>query len=442
MALALLALSELAYWRAVQGLDEVRRRVDIGAEVQSLLTSVAEAESGEWGYWRTGRPQMLHHVLSSRMGIDAAWVKLPALTAQQAPELQSEVQHLHALVQARLAAWDARRDGRQTEPPPAEQMDAIRSLSMQIVGQQRQLAAARRADLLEGLWLSRVALAALLAVTLLAVALSRRHAAAWESQREEKRRAVQVERDRLERLVEQRTEELTELTRHLEWAGEEARDRLAGTLHDEVGALLTSAKLDAARLKVRLASPDGEAVERLAHLMETLDRVITLKRRLIEDLRPSALQHLGLVPALEALLADFSRRTGLPVQATLTPLPLAADVALTGYRVVQEALDNVALHAHARAVTVRLQPGAPGSARLEVCDDGQGFDPAQRSAISHGLVGLRYRVQAVHGQWRVTAAPGQGTCVAASLPLIGRDIGGDIGGDPCQEAPTRTPAGS
>lgn len=450
-ALALLVVSELAYWRAVRGVDDVRQREDVRAAVQSVLHSMAEAESGEWRYWLTGRAQIVHEVHAWRKGIDTALTALEQRAAAE-PAVRADVDRLKQRVQQRLAAWDATRvegtegGARIAEGAPSpEQLEAIRSLSMQIVAHETQSAQALRADLLDGLLLLRIGVAALLAVTLLAVAMSRRHAAALEAQRDEQRRAVQAERDQLERLVRQRTEELTELTRHLEWAAEDARDRLAGALHDGVGALLTAAKLDAARLKARLAGGMAEATElggRIAHLETTLDDVITLKRQLIEELRPSALQHLGLVPALEALVAGFSRRTGLEVQATLTSLPLAPEVALTGYRLVQEALENVERHAGARQVAVRLVPEGSGCARLEVQDDGHGFDPALRRSVSHGLVGLRYRVQVVHGEWRLDTVPGQGTRVAAVLPLVSSaDL--DEGPDAvarCQAAPTGMPA--
>ena len=104
---------------------------------------------------------------------------------------------------------------------------------------------------------------------------------------------MQAERDRLEIDVARRTAQLTELTQHLQTAREDERNRLARNLHDELGALLTSAKLDAARIKSRLAGMAPEALERLAHLVETLNASIALGRSIIEDLRPSTLGQPG-----------------------------------------------------------------------------------------------------------------------------------------------------
>jgi signal transduction histidine kinase len=113
-----------------------------------------------------------------------------------------------------------------------------------------------------------------------------RQTAALRSQQLELKRSVQAERDRLEAEVGQRTAQLTDLTRHLLTAREDERNRLARDLHDELGALLTSAKLDAARVRSRLAGSAPEALERLSHLVETLNSSIALGRRII-DLRPS-----------------------------------------------------------------------------------------------------------------------------------------------------------
>ena len=119
---------------------------------------------------------------------------------------------------------------------------------------------------------------------------------------------VQAERDRLEVEVIQRTAQLTELTQHIQTAREDERHRLARNLHDDLGALLTSAKLDAARIKSRISTAAPEALELLAHLVGTLNSGIALGRRIIEDLRPSALSNLGLAATLEILAREFTRK--------------------------------------------------------------------------------------------------------------------------------------
>ena len=166
-----------------------------------------------------------------------------------------------------------------------EQMEGIRALSAELLALETQRVAASRHDIYRTLMLSRIGIAALSGIVLLALFMYLRQRMALTLQQQELQRALQAERDRLEVEVKQRTAQLTELTHHLQTAREDERNRLARNLHDELGALLTSAKLDAARIKSRLAGSAPEALERLAHLVDTLNSSIALGRRIIEDLR-------------------------------------------------------------------------------------------------------------------------------------------------------------
>ena len=208
------------------------------------------------------------------------------------------------------------------------------------------------------------------------------------------------------------------MAQYLQAAREDERARLARDLHDELGALLTSAKLDAARLKSRLSLAPPETLERLAHLVATLDSVISLKRRITEDLRPSALSHLGLVATLEIAAREFTQCSGVETHCTLNPVRLSASEELAVYRLVQEALNNVAKHAAARQVWLHL---AERGDRVEVgiLDDGRGFDTHAAGPCAYGLMGMRLRAQAEHGWLSLMSAPGQGTLVRASLPRSG-----------------------
>ena len=134
---------------------------------------------------------------------------------------------------------------------------------------------------------------------------------------------------------------MTELTQHLVTAREDERNRLARNLHDDLGSLLTSAKLDAARIRSRLTGTTPETLELLSHLVGTLNSGIALGRRIIEDLRPSALSNLGLVATLEILAREFADHSGVDVQCALEPVDLDVDAELMVYRLVQEAITNI-----------------------------------------------------------------------------------------------------
>jgi signal transduction histidine kinase len=228
--------------------------------------------------------------------------------------------------------------------------------------------------------------------------------------------ALRTERDNLELQVEQRTRELTDLAQHLQRVREEERGHLARELHDELGGLLTAAKLDVARVKRRVDGAGIEVEDRIQRLSQTLDAGIALKRRIIEDLRPSSLDNLGLQRTLEILCAEFAQRSEIRVQTEIADLKLDSERALVVYRVVQEALTNVAKYAQAQEVRVRLQRVGE-RAHLRVQDDGRGFNPKLMREGSHGLAGMRFRLRTYGGDLVLDSAPGQGTTIEATLPV-------------------------
>lgn len=272
-----------------------------------------------------------------------------------------------------------------------------------------------REQISRALMAGRIGIAVLTAISLIALFFYLRQAAVVQRQQDHLNALTQAEHHRLELEVARRTAELTELTQHLLTAREDERSRLARDLHDELGALLTSAKLDAARIRSRLGSTAPEAQERLAHLVLMLNEVIALKRRIIEDLRPSSLSNLGLVETLEILAREFAQSCGVTVHCDLHAVPLDADADLVVYRLVQEGITNIGKHAKARHVWLGL--GQEGD-RVVVTlrDDGVGFDPQERPSAAHGLMGMRFRVLAEGGQLDLVSAPGRGTTIRMQLP--------------------------
>lgn len=240
--------------------------------------------------------------------------------------------------------------------------------------------------------------------------------AAWSYARRlalEQQQQVLTQR-RLEEEVQARTADLRELSINLQTVQEAERARLSRELHDEMGSLLTATKFELLRL--RKASDEAQRGERLQQVAQRLDEIVAIKRRIIEDLRPSALQHLGLTNALELLCREVGERTGLQIELRLQGLRLADEAEITLYRLVQEALTNVQKYAKAQRVEVQLQAQG-GELLLQVADDGQGFDTRAPRVARHGLAGMRHRVEALGGQFELHSAPGQGTQVRARLPL-------------------------
>lgn len=200
-------------------------------------------------------------------------------------------------------------------------------------------------------------------------------------------------------------------------AQEEERRRISRELHDDTAQSLTSLLLYAKALEQGDAPPAVR--EALAELREEVARSLEGVRRLARELRPSALDDLGLVAALEGYTQEFARRTGLVVQFEPAfggdRLPPQAELVL--YRIAQEALTNAAKHARAQRVDLALVR-EPGAVSLTIRDDGQGFDAARVSSAGRGLglISMRERAELAGGGLVIASAPRRGTTVVARIP--------------------------
>ena len=426
VGVAMLLISESSYWRASESMNELGRLGNARTAIQTLHRNMVDAEAGQRGFLLSGKAEYLEPYRNASEEIRETLKALHEHFAGQPAKVEI-VKQLDNLVQAKMSEMEVTiglaEEGKQSQWRDMfssgigrEQMDQIRSVSAQLLADETNKATASRKDVYDTLLLNRIGVGAMTALSLLALFMYLRQTAALEHQRDEQASAIQRERDRLEREVERRTAQLRELALHLQSAREDERRRLARELHDELGALLTAAKLDAARLKSRIAGLGPEAHERLAHLNDALNNGIALKRRIIEDLHPSALTNLGLVAALDILTREHAQRSGIVIEADLHEVALPPDVELTVYRLVQEALTNISKYAQAKRVEVSLVTTADGRICVRVGDDGVGFDPAAIKPSSHGLVGMRHRVEAAGGRLAIRSMPTHGTAIEALLP--------------------------
>jgi signal transduction histidine kinase len=230
-----------------------------------------------------------------------------------------------------------------------------------------------------------------------------------EAERQEKRRsAAEQETRELEKLVEARTRELSALSTHLQEFSEKEKSELARNLHDELGGLLTAAKMDLSWLQSRLETPAIQ--DRLMQLGGVLDEAMDLKRRVVEDLRPSLLDHFGLPTALRAHVDSVCIKAGLQADIAVPDDsgPIPKNVAIALFRIVQEGLTNIVRHAEARRV--RLQVTTDGTVyAFTLSDDGRGFDSKDpQFRWSHGITGMRQRVRALGGRFVLESNPGPG----------------------------------
>ena len=424
-AVAMLFISETSYRQSVGKLRDLADIHKARTSVMSVERNLLYAETGQRGFLLTGRQEYLpaftravneintsldflaqYH--AARNGNTESLASLRKLVDTKRSEIELTIQ-LYGEGKA-----DAARDIVLSNIGK-EAMDAIRKINADMLAIEEANIRSSREELYRTLLISRIGLAALSAISLLALFLYLRQTATFEQHQIDLTELVQVERDRLDVEVRNRTARLTELTNHLQTAREDERSRLARNLHDELGALLTSAKLDAARIRSRLSGIAPEALERLTHLVSTLNESIALGRRIIEDLRPSTLSNLGLVATLEILAREYAERSGVEVHCALKPVTLEANSELVVYRVVQEAITNITKYAQARNVWLDLAPQA-GQAVVSVRDDGIGFDTAAQRNPAYGLVGMRHRVEAEGGTLLLQSTPGQGTLIRVALP--------------------------
>jgi signal transduction histidine kinase len=211
---------------------------------------------------------------------------------------------------------------------------------------------------------------------------------------------------------------LDSLSSFLQAGGERDKAALARELHDSLGGILTPAKMDVAWLEGRLGN-HAEYGTRMKRLSALIDQGIDLKRRIIENLRPSLLDHLGLASALQWHIAEACRAADIHCRVhigdTLERMPPDVEIAL--YRVVQEGLANVTRHAGAGSVEVTLER-VEGGLRLSILDNGVGMADVERSRRgAHGLEGMSHRVRSLGGTLEVHSAPDKGTRVEAFIPL-------------------------
>jgi signal transduction histidine kinase len=434
VALALLFISEASYREASRTFDGLATQGQARTTVQVLLRGLLDAETGERGYLLTNRREYLEPYVEGReRAVDAlGWLdnyyRKDAASAGPIKQLDAALQARLDELQATITlASEGRSDearARVMQDVAVRGTDNVRTLALQLVAAETARIDSDRMRLTETLRLNRLGVGVMTALSLLALYMYLRQRRATVRQREERQGIVQAERDQLENEVLQRTSQLTELARHLQSAREDERSRLARELHDELGGLLTGAKLDVARLKSRLGTLGPDAVERLQHLVEGLNNGIALKRRIIEDLRPSSLSNLGLVAALDILVREWSDRTEIPVESSLEPVRLRAEGELTVYRLVQEALNNTAKYAQATLVRVSLS-AMNGEVRVLVQDDGVGFDASASPASAHGLLGMRYRLETEGGRLTVTSKSSEGTSIEAHLPESAKDVAGE-----------------
>ena len=421
-ALLLLLVNEGAYWQSKSAMDTLIEKASSRTAIQRLTQNVINAESAQRDFVLSGKESLLRDVSKANSDVARSLAVLEQDHAGQTPFIAA-LTRARAKIETRLARVDQavglRREGRVDDAlalvlPSDSAMALIQSLDDELLAIEDEGRTQRRETVYTSLLIARIGVAIVIALGLLVLLIYMRHSHTVRRHEIQIKQAEQTARVELQTEVALRTTELTDLTRNLMVNREDERSRLARDLHDDLGALLTSAKLDVARLKTRMVKSAPDSLELLAHLVTTLNACVALGRNIIENLRPSALENLGLAATLEILTTEFAKSSGIETRCEIEPVTLSASAELMVYRVVQEALTNISRYARASQVTVSLR--AQGDqVQLGVSDNGCGFDTQDRPPSAYGLRGMRFRVEAEGGALSIVSSPNQGTQIVAML---------------------------
>jgi signal transduction histidine kinase len=424
---AFMIVSERTYTEVSEAVEARRVARDRLDYLDDLLIMLVNAETGQRGYLLTGNKEYLEPLVTARAKLPALQSKI-LVAFRNYPGREKQVDELAMLVinkfvelEMTVALFDqGKRDdairmvGNDTGKAF---MDAARlkvaALSEQMTAELNQ---ARRASE-HSLSMSRLGMFVIAFLNLSLLTCTLYLFIKDMQQRQILVEMRETENQRLITLVDERTSELNELSTHLQRSSEQDRAALARDLHDELGGILTSAKMDLDWLRTH-ATHTPEALRRIEQISSMLDEGVSVKRRVIENLRPSLLDNLGLAPALEWYITENCSKGGLKCTLHLAEElgVISPDASIALFRIVQEGTTNVLRHAKAKNFTARLHLEGK-NIHLILEDDGAGLPPSfSPTKLSHGLSGIRQRARSLGGDATWKSTPGKGTTITVIIP--------------------------
>jgi signal transduction histidine kinase len=417
-ALLLVLANELTYRRTVNALKGGIALTDARIATARVLQLLTDAETGQRGFLLTGRGEYLdifNQATAELPGVTRELMDFvtstgasgPADAVKIADDIAAKVGELEKTIALQQAGSRAAALTLFDSGTGKRHMDNLRSMFKDKLSQASSLQQDARGFIYRALEIKRAIIAALSFILAMGLYLHLLQLRRSDRERADRQQALEAQ-------VKERTLTLRTLAGYLQTVREDEKSRLARELHDELGGVLTAGKLTLARAQRRVAD-DPAMAELLVKVGQHLSEGIALKRKIIEDLRPSTLSALGLTTALAILARDVSEQLGVPVHAEIAECHLSPEAELSIYRLVQEALTNIGKYAQATEVWVRLKREA-GALQVEIADNGKGFDTATLRVGSHGLDGMRFRIESLGGTLTVLSSIGQGTRIRASVP--------------------------
>lgn len=430
VSLGVLGFAEIGYRRLEFANKAMSAALEMETAVNETLALIGDAESSQRGFLLTGDASYLKPYKEALPKIDRTFAHLRELiNANGTAVMIDHAGQLNGLIGKKLNEMEStlalnERGGRQAafqliDTGLGQQlMEQIRAQAQSILDELRQSSLRGGARWAQDIEFGRVGMLTMTAFTIALLfvvwALARREISA----REAKRRTLLEEQRRLEQEVAARTEELSELSTYLQAVREEEKSRLARDIHDELGGILVGAKMDVAWAAQRAKGALPDVADKLDRALAILDEGVEMKRRIIEELRPTLLDNLGISAAIDWQVRQACERAGLNCELNLADVEeLPPEVSITLYRIVQEALTNIVKYASARNVDVELLADDEGVS-LVVHDDGTGLPAGvESSRLSHGIAGMRQRVRALNGSFKIGSKPGSGTTIDVFIPV-------------------------
>lgn len=428
ISMVVLAISELAFTEIESSRRVAAQVNDAQTSVQQLREAMMQAESSQRGFLITADPRYLQPFEGAVERARAAFGELQRLAALL-PQLRTPVQSIQPVLDEKLdelrltvhyTQQGNRIDAVQivVDGKGLALMERMTQETDQLLHQLQLLDEARTEDINRIFLMQRVGVGLIVFLNLVFLAILGVRTVRHFYDREQHRAELSRQAQALERTVAERTEELSSLSTYLQTSTEREKTRLARDLHDELGGILTAAKIDASWLEGFAAGAEPEVQQRMQRLSASLDEAVEVKRRVIENLRPSLLDHLGLAAAVEWHAQETCQKAGLNCEVQVPEMmePIPPEVAIAVYRIVQESLTNAVKYAQASTIWVDLkQP--PGLLELRVTDDGIGIADFEPQHLTHGIAGMRQRARSLGGDFSMRTAAGEGTVVIARFPL-------------------------
>ncbi len=438
IVLGLLLLSVLTLFVAAETgqrqLAAASRRVEKAAHREQAIGDVQEivsrAESGQRGYILLGDNTYLS---SYQDGVERLPGALQAMAAQFSDAdsgTRANIAEFARLVRLRFGELSASLDLYRDRGRSAAIALIRTDFGQQTMGQISRLAgrldAAETADMLDASrswrtdrWLNLGILVAIATATFFLVLWSARLVLSYVRSKEREASEFAEREARLESMVANRTRDLSELSTQLQTVAEKEKAALSRELHDELGGLLVAARMDVSWLEEKLPTDDPEVRAHFQRVHAALEAGVELKRRVVESLRPTLLDNLGLFAALRWQVSDTCGRGGLSrvEHYPSGEISFVPEASIAIFRIVQESLTNVLKHAQARSVEVHVSC-EDAWLLISIKDDGRGIsEDRRRTPRSHGLAAMRHRATRFGGECQVVRRPVGGTEVRVRLPL-------------------------